>query len=246
MGYDPNRITASLAERSTLTQQAPQPSLARQATDFAIDHLKERNAVYAHDDVLKTALEYAPTVSYKDVEKELSELANQKALFPVTLDGEAFYTDLVNVKLETENIRMMTSRQGRPALDLRSRTDRLLRLQPDAAISRKLDRTTLSEDQKGAAKMVLSAKDQVVGIQGYAGTGKTYMLATTIRMANARGYQMDGLAPSHKAVKALDESIPNSATIESALTRHENGANLGDKSKTILVVDEASMLPLKA
>uniref|UniRef100_A0AAN0NJ72 AAA family ATPase n=1 Tax=Yoonia rhodophyticola TaxID=3137370 RepID=A0AAN0NJ72_9RHOB len=104
----------------------------------------------------------------------------------------------------------------------------------------------MTAGQKEAVALALSSRSGVVGVQGYAGTGKTYALATAVRMAEARGYSIDGLAPSHKAVSALGEAVPEVRTVQSALVRYENGANLGDKSNTILVVDEASMLSSEA
>ena len=40
----------------------------------------------------------------------------------------------------------------------------------------KLHRGRLNEGQKEAVRVILSSKDRIVGVQGYAGTGKTTML----------------------------------------------------------------------
>ena len=41
--------------------------------------------------------------------------------------------------------------------------------------------------------MILSSKDRVVGVQGYAGTGKTTMLNRARALSEKQGYSMLGL-----------------------------------------------------
>ncbi len=215
---------------------------AADAVEFAIAHHSEREAVYSHNDLLMTAMKFAPGVTEKAAATELGEYVKDRILYPVDLKEGRFYTDVENIRLESENKDLMRAGLRREVLDLRNTMERATRRTSDGVISRKLDRTTLTDGQKDAARMVLSANSYVTAVQGYAGTGKTYMLETALRMAQARGHEIEGLAPSHKAVTALNDALPVASTVESALVRHENGANLGDKSKTILAVDEASML----
>ena len=215
---------------------------AGDAVDFAIAHHSEREAVYSERDLLMTAMKFAPGVTERAAASELKEYVKDRILYPVDLKEGRFYTDVENIRLETENKDLMRAGMRRDVVDLRNTIERATRRRSDAVISRKLDRTTLTDGQKEAAGMVLSSTSYLTAVQGYAGTGKTYMLETALRMAQARGYEIEGLAPSHKAVTALNDALPIASTIESALVRHENGANLGDKSKTILAVDEASML----
>ena len=69
--------------------------------------------------------------------------------------------------------------------------------------STRLHKGPLTEGQKQAVKLILSSKDRVVGVQGYAGTGKTTMLRRANALAGKSGYRMMGLAPSASAVKTL-------------------------------------------
>ena len=117
----------------------------------------------------------------------------------------------------------------------------------------KLHRGRLNEGQKEAVKMVLSSKDRVVGVLGYAGTGKTTMLNRRRTLAESRGYYTTGLAPSGSAARTLErESGIESETIQRFLARHEGIVEgrgtpkglrqLRDRfSKTVLVVDESSL-----
>ena len=106
--------------------------------------------------------------------------------------------------------------------------------------------TSLTDGQKDAVKMGLSEKGRFVGVQGYAGTGKTYMLATLARYAEKSGYTVEGAAPTNKAALELQEAIPNAGTVARRLMMMEDPQAQGkSKAKTILVVDEAGMISTK-
>ena len=102
-------------------------------------------------------------------------------------------------------------------------------------------------------KLILSAKNRVVGVQGYAGTGKTTMLDRARVLAEKKGYCMAGLAPSASAVQTLaSEAGIESETLQMFLARNAGVAEgrltkKGAKemraafAKTILVVDEGSL-----
>ena len=100
---------------------------------------------------------------------------------------------------------------------------------------------------------ILSAKDRTVGIQGYAGTGKTTMLACARTLLEKKGYEVKGLAPSASAARTLqsDAGIA-SETLQRFLARYAGVAEgrmtkKGEKemrnlfAKTALVVDEGSL-----
>ena len=117
----------------------------------------------------------------------------------------------------------------------------------------KLHGGRLNEGQKEAVKLILSSKDRVLGVQGYAGTGKTTMLNRLRTLAESRGYSTTGLAPSASAARTLErESGIGSETVQKFLARHAGiiegrGTARGLRnlrasfSKTVLVVDESSL-----
>ena len=94
--------------------------------------------------------------------------------------------------------------------------------------SARLHKGPLTEGQKQAVKLILSSKDRVVGVQGYAGTGKTTMLRRANALAGKRGYRMMGLAPSASAVKTLGTE----AGIESETLQRFLARNAGDRRGT--------------
>ena len=92
-----------------------------------------------------------------------------------------------------------------------------------------------------------------MGVQGYAGTGKTTMLDRARVLAEKNGYRMMGLAPSASAVKTLAaeagieaETLQrflarNAGVAEGRLTRKGAREMRAAFRKTVLVVDEGSL-----
>ena len=106
----------------------------------------------------------------------------------------------------------------------------------------RLANTSLSEGQRDAVFEGLTGAGRFVGVQGSAGTGKTYMLEKLVSYAEKAGYQVEGLAPSHKAREALAEVIKDPTTTQHRFTKIDTQGAGPARSKTILVVDEASMI----
>ena len=75
----------------------------------------------------------------------------------------------------------MRAGQGRGAAPMRS-----------WQVQEHLNKGPLTAGQKNAVKLILSAKDRVVGVQGYAGSGKTTMLDRARVLAEKKGYRMAG------------------------------------------------------
>ena len=66
-----------------------------------------------------------------------------------------------------------------------------------------MNKGPLTAGQKDAVTLILSANDRVVGVQGYAGTGKTTMLDRARQLAAKSGYRTIGVAPSASAARTL-------------------------------------------
>ncbi len=109
--------------------------------------------------------------------------------------------------------------------------------------------SSLNQGQKDAAGLILSTRNRFVGIQGYAGTGKSHMLsaavdaikAETAKLAVGQGYTVIGVAPYASQNKALAELGMESTTLASFLLRKAGQNTLSDK--TIVFLDESSVVP---
>ena len=219
-------------------------SAAERAVAWAVAHLSEREAVFSRTDLLTAAIARKPgKVRIGEAEKVIEELVKDGTLHAsdIPVKGDSLTTDRA-VADELETIGLMErgkAASGPVMLSWR--------------VTHQLHRGRLTFGQKEAVKLILSTKDRVVGVQGYAGTGKTTMLDRARVLAEKNGYRMMGLAPSASAAKTLGaEAGIKSETLQRFLARNagvaegrltEQGARDMREafSKTVLVVDEASL-----
>ncbi len=217
---------------------------ARDAMAWAVAHLAEREAVFSSTDLLAAALAWEPgAVTVAEAQHALGDLVRDGTLHAANhpVPGESLTTDKA-VADERETVALMTGGQGRgKAAMWARRVDKLLRNGP------------LTEGQKAAVKLILSEKDRVVGVQGYAGTGKTRMLNRARALLEKKGYELKGLAPSASAAQTLAAEanietetlqrflLRNAGVAEGRLTKKGARAMRNTFSRTVLVVDEGSL-----
>jgi ATP-dependent exoDNAse (exonuclease V) alpha subunit len=101
-------------------------------------------------------------------------------------------------------------------------------------------RPQLNPGQKAVIKDVLSSPDRVQGIQGVAGSGKTTTLDVIRFAAEAKGYQVEGLAPTSRAAKQLEQAGVRSGTLQGFLARGEN-QETELHQKRFFFIDESSL-----
>ena len=240
---EPGRDKGQAGEREFVAE-APTASPAGEAVGWAMAHLSERDAVFARADLFAAALAHAPgTVTMAEAEREVAALEKAGTLHGVNIPGaEDSLATAKTVAEERETVASMRAGQGRGAAPMRS-----------WMVQGHLNKGPLTAGQKDAVKLILSAKDRVVGVQGYAGSGKTTMLDRARVLAAKKGYRMIGLAPSASAVQTLAaEAGIESETLQRFLARNAGVAEgrltkKGAKemraafAKTVLVVDEGSL-----
>ncbi len=219
-------------------------SAAAEAVAWAMAHLSEREAVFSRTGLLAAALAHAPgAVTIGEVEREVAALEKAGMLHAVDLPGaEASLTTERTVGEERETVALMRGGQARGRALMRG-----------WQVQGHLNKGPLTAGQKDAVKLILSAKDRVVGVQGYAGTGKTAMLNRARALAEKKGWRMAGLAPSASAAQTLAaEAGIATETLQMFLARNAGVAEgrLTGKgaremraafAKTLLVVDEGSL-----
>ena len=254
LGFDANALVAAAMEHSrdgparardaADLSDAARENPADAATAWAVAHLSEREAVFARTDVLAAALSWQPgAVTVSEAEAALARLEKAGTLHACGLPGreESLTTDRA-VADEKEAIARMERGQGASRPVMRSWITTPL-----------LHKGRLTVGQREAVKLILSSKDRVVGVQGYAGTGKTTMLGRARELAEKSGYRMMGVAPSASAARTLGEEAGiGSETLQRFLARNAGVAEgrLTPKGKkqmraafarTVLVVDEGSL-----
>ena len=179
---------------------------ALEAVWQATEHLEERHAVFGESDLLAAALGREPgRHTHVDLQAEIGRLREDGHLVAA---GDGALTTRRTLRAEKEVIRLMREGKGtaRP-------------LAPEEAVAGRLAATELTEGQKEAVRLILRSPDPVVGVQGFAGTGKTRMLNEVATLAGGR--QVFGLAPSSEAARVLGvEGGIGVTTLQWLLTRY--------------------------
>ena len=217
---------------------------ADRAAAWAVEHLSEREAVFARTDLLTATLAWSPgkvTIGEGEAAVQRMEKAGTLHAARTEVLGDALTTEKALID-ETETIRLMERGQGGSKQVMRRWMVKPL-----------LHNGRLTEGQRDAVTTILTSKDRVVGVQGYAGTGKTAMLDRARSLAERRGYRMIGLAPSASATATLEaEAGIRSETLQRFLVRNAGVAEgrltpRGEREmraffcKTVMVVDEGSL-----
>ncbi|TAJ72812.1 MAG: conjugative relaxase [Phenylobacterium sp.] len=110
----------------------------------------------------------------------------------------------------------------------------------ESALGRLLQ-TRLNAGQLEAVRVILTTPNRVVGVEGLAGTGKSFMLKAAGAEVEHAGHKVRMLAPYGGQVKALRELGLEAKTVASFLGSQR--ANLDHK--TVLVIDEAGVIPAR-
>src|SRR5829696_1556524 len=136
------------------------------------------------------------------------------------------------VAMEKQNIQtMLNGKENRPAMVEAERVKEVV-----TAIAESQQRP-LNTKQKSAIEQILCSRDQIIGLQGGAGTGKTTALSVLREAAEKEGYQVRGFAPSARAAQQLGESGIETETIQMFLRRRKQPATVS----RLFVLDESSL-----
>ena len=162
-------------------------------------HLSEREAVFARTDLLAATLAFDPgKMDIGSAERELGRREAAGTLHPARLPGaEGLLTTDRAVADERETIALMQAGQRRGDAPMRAR-----------AVDKALRGGPLNRGQSEAVKLILSSEDRTVGVQGYAGSGKTTMLSPT--SPTQRELCRFSLSSTTQVIELLESCTPNS------------------------------------
>ncbi|MGY2492762.1 MobF family relaxase [Cupriavidus sp. CP313] len=112
-----------------------------------------------------------------------------------------------------------------------------------AAVKTALEDSTLNAGQRCAVEAIVSTSNRFVGIQGDAGTGKTYTVNQAVALVKQAsdmgdGYRTVALAPYGNQVKALRSEGLQAHTLASFLRTKDKPID----GKTIIVLDESGVV----
>jgi ATP-dependent exoDNAse (exonuclease V) alpha subunit len=233
--YQAQRFVAQARERGPIRLDRDEIELrAQEAVTFARDHAMERNAVADVREVWSNAYRRnLGRTDYEAVRSEFSRRLESGEFINITRDHRtpAITTERM-VEMEKENIQTVINGKGNASVIVRA--ERVKHVVADIAESQQ---QRLNANQRSAIETILSSDDQIVGLQGGAGTGKTTALSVLRAAAEKEGYQVRGFAPTTRAAKQLGESGIKTETLQKFLCRRQETKT----EKRLFVLDESSL-----
>jgi conjugative relaxase-like TrwC/TraI family protein len=225
---------------------------AQKALQYTISQLSEREACFSHTELLRIALArglgdviLSDIQSAIQTEQAKGELLSAQAVKPVPNRNNTYWTTREALLLEKATIKLMQDGfMAKQSIGIDKEVHAFLNVYASTS------NLIMNKGQRGAAELLLTSSDRVIGIQGYAGTGKTTMLSAVRAFAEQQGYTVKGLAPSAAAANQLTENAGiESTTLSRHLTELNKALNLFEAkgkpieldSKAIWLLDESSM-----
>jgi len=207
---------------------------AREAVTFARDNAMEREAVADLRKITADALRRnLGLTTYGAVMTELRQRVERGEFIEVMREqGLRQTTTRRMVEMEGSNLQRVLTKS--------STTTQILTYQSPSTIDAVAEnrQLRLNENQRTALEQILTCRDQIFGLQGGAGTGKTTVLSVLREVAEKEGYEVRGFAPTTRATKQLAESGIKSETLQKFLSRREQAPANHNR---LFILDESSL-----
>ena len=238
LGFNAVKGVESATAKGTVTHG--QAVSADRAVDVAIKRLSTSEAAFTHNDLIRWSM--AAGVTAGVTTKEVDDVINARRE-----SGEL-------VKAEADSKRGWTTARalGAEAKVLSSNYIGRNDVKPvygQRQWNRAEVNTQLNNGQQDAVKVIVTARDRVVGVVGRPGSGKTFMVSEAARLLEDKGYRVIGMAQNAEAAAQLSKD----GNIEAGtLDKHLNNAGREiaqhrkqrtyNSEKQVWIVDEASQV----
>jgi conjugative relaxase-like TrwC/TraI family protein len=235
-GNEARRSVEQAVERGSIQlSQEEIAKRARQSVSFARDNAVEREAVADMRKVTVDALRRnLGLTTYEAVTTELRQRHQCREFIDITREQRPKETTTRRMlEMEKSNVQFMSERRGHHAPIISNGHGR----QIAEAISVQQN-LRLNESQRLAIGQILESPDQILGLQGGAGTGKTTALSVLRVAAEKHGYAVTGFAPTTRAAKQLAESGIKTETLQKFLRRREEAP---PNHNRLFILDESSL-----
>ncbi|EPZ8357892.1 conjugative transfer relaxase/helicase TraI [Enterobacter hormaechei] len=211
-------------------------SPAEQAVSLAVPLAQNGNIQMSRVDLLSRAL--SSGVPFADVSAEIQRQTESGDLIHLPVVSGAGTDVLVpRVAYEMEKTIIRTIAEGKDAVSP------LMEAVPAGVLK------GLTQGQTAAAKLILESTDRFIGVQGYAGVGKTTQYRAVMRaigtLPEDKRPFVIGLGPTHRAVKEMRDAGVPAQTLASFLSEHRQALLSDEKpdfSNTLFLTDESSMI----
>jgi conjugative relaxase-like TrwC/TraI family protein len=238
--YQAQRTVDQAQERGPIRlSQEEITKRAQEAVTFARDNAVEREAVADMRKVTVDALRRnLGLTTYEAVTTELQRRQERGEFIGIIREQHQRETTTQRMlELEQSNLARVIDGQGQqPSVIGAERAKQIV----DTAAERQ--QLKLNDNQRAAVEEILTSRDQIIGLQGGAGTGKTTALSVLREVAEKAGYEVRGFAPTTRAAQQLAESGIQTETLQKFIRRRQE-APAGNNR--LLVLDESSLASTK-
>jgi conjugative relaxase-like TrwC/TraI family protein len=234
-GNQPDRVRDAAEEQHHDRRVERDPAdVTSRAVTFARDRTLERDAVVDERAILRDALQRSlGEARIEDIKREVDRRVERGDFVAIDTEAHAAgrsFTTPAMLQLEQETIERMRDGQAKHDVLASERTRE--------AVQR--EHPHMRESQRTAVNEVLASRDQIMGLDGTAGAGKTTTLAMIRDAAEREGYHVEGFAPTSRAAQKLEEAGITSNTLQRHLARGgEETRTTGQKH--LYVLDESSL-----
>ncbi|SEG71602.1 conjugative relaxase domain-containing protein, TrwC/TraI family [Bryocella elongata] len=237
-GNQADRVVAEARERRK--EQTPQLEKerlqqVREAVTFARDKGFEREAVVDERALYVDALRRGMGgMTYPEVRASFEARVASgefRQIENAAHDTGRRFTTAATIKAESEIVQKVHDGQ--------SRAPQIMPI--ESAVPLADSRSYFNAAQKRVVEDVLTSRDQVQGLQGRAGSGKTSVLSLIREGAEQNGYAVKGFAPTSRAAKQLRDAGIQADTLQRFLAGGSLQAADDPANKHLYMVDESSL-----
>ncbi len=226
--------TRAQETRVLLWDEGGNRARAQEAVTFAIEKASEREPVGDTRRLMTDALrQHLGRTTFDAVAAEMRVREERGQLAGIVLD-EAARERLAaekTLRRKAENVERMRAGQG---------TQQPITEHVPETVTASQD-MTLSESHRAAFEQIVTSRDQITGLQGKAGAGKTATLGAVREAAVSAGYDVQGFAPTTRAAQLLADSGMETRTLQKFLQQKDDP----EAPRRFLVLDESSLASTK-
>lgn len=225
---------------SDISQSEKSENRAKEAVQYALAYLSEKEAAFAHKDVMMAALMHVfGQVPVEQLQAAVVTAEKQGDLIRgVYSHNGTQWTTREALALERQAVAM--AKAGFNALPP---------LIPAEMVEARLKTTSLSDEHSRVLQALAAQTHRIVLLQGFAGTGKTTLLQQVEFLQHLQQSLADTqkavhcLAPTHQAVKEIRSRGLMGETLDRFLLNYQAGKySSADYQNKLLVIDESSMV----
>lgn len=238
-GNQADKVVAEARQRRMEQAQA-RPANERQvqvreAVTFARDKGFEREAVVDERALYVDALRRGMgEMTYPEVRANFEARVASGEFKQIADDAQKAgrrFTTAATIQAENEIVQKVQAGQNRASQIM----------SVESAVPLSESRPHFNATQKRVIEEVLISRDQVQGLQGRAGSGKTSVLETIREGAERNGFAVEGFAPTSRAAKQLRDAGIKADTLQRFLAGDGLQAAGDSARKHLYMVDESSL-----